>query len=145
MDDLRKLVSSSFTHKNNARFQLTFLPSLEEIDPNNPSHHLICAWDGHSLRLSPEGVMEPVDIKEIPDQLVHATSEENWQKILQSGSLKCPPERNSIHFLLESRNAKIKLPSGNIPVEKAVPGFRTDATILIWVDAKRSAKDGNLE
>lgn len=80
---------------------------------------------------------------------MHGTDDRPWIDIERSGGLK-PMRRNHIHFATKFPE---KMPDMNTkfqslskpkegPVDKVISGMRITSTVVIWVDVKKSLKDG---
>jgi len=116
-------------------------PSLDETS-TEPSHWLIRANQGHSIKLDSEGLLKPIalpspqtgEIPEgsvpIPEVVVHGTYFAFWPKIVESGGLK-PMGRNHVHF-------SIGLPEDKSGV---ISGMRKDAEVLVYVDVEKSLRE----
>ncbi|KAI9672697.1 MAG: hypothetical protein M1831_000132 [Alyxoria varia] len=72
--------------------------ALTSKDPNS-QNYLIRANQGHSFKVSDEGLHAPITLQagNLPDFVVHGTRKEVWPKILASGGLK-PMRRRHVHF-----------------------------------------------
>ena len=77
------------------------LSNLSLIDPtdNDPSHYLIRANQGHSVKVEDEGLHKPITLEagNLPDVVVHGTRKELWRAIEKTGGLKSMT-RNHVHF-----------------------------------------------
>ena len=65
----------------------------------DPAHFLIRANQGHSMKVSDEGLHKSITIEsnDIPSTVAHGTQKHLWPKILASGGLK-PMKRQHVHF-----------------------------------------------
>ncbi|KAJ5748576.1 uncharacterized protein N7511_010272 [Penicillium nucicola] len=119
---------------------------------NDPSHFLIRATQGHSIKtVEAASFLEPLsldDESKLPDTVVHGTFWSTWPVILQSGGLRCMG-RNHIHFatgpsleavLAQDKDAvQAKPASGEAHV---ISGMRRDAQVLIYVDIRKALAAG---
>jgi 2'-phosphotransferase len=114
-----------------------------------PSHWLIRANQGHSIKLDSEALLKPLAIPSdsgslapdddgsgsgsvpVPETVVHGTYFAFWPAIVASGGLKTMG-RNHVH-------CSIGLPEDEAGV---VSGMRRDAELLIYLDVVASIKDG---
>ncbi|KAL2166713.1 hypothetical protein VTG60DRAFT_2276 [Thermothelomyces hinnuleus] len=118
-------------------------PDLDETS-TEPSHWLIRANQGHSIKLdsehllrplalpSPEGGGLPEGAVAVPPVVVHGTYFAFWPAIVASGGLR-PMGRNHVHFstgLPEDTDAGV------------ISGMRRDAELLVYVDVAASLRDG---
>ncbi|KAL9016326.1 MAG: hypothetical protein Q9185_006309, partial [Variospora sp. 1 TL-2023] len=149
---------------------------------SNPSDYLIRATQGHSLAISSENLLSPLlpDDPACPDQVVHGTMADRWERIRASGALKRMGRRH-VHFATgvpsAAAGAKVKGKAGDDGVaeldidaaggsleeekkgkvkkavavavddgggEQVVSGMRSSADVLVWVDVKRSAREGGI-
>ncbi|KAL8902753.1 MAG: hypothetical protein Q9207_004406 [Kuettlingeria erythrocarpa] len=137
----------------------------------DPSDYLIRATQGHSLAISNENLLTPLlpDDAQCPEEVVHGTLADRWEKIKKSGALK-RMGRQHIHFALgipSPSSSKTKLDNSDdlaeldlnaddkgkgdgkvmqeVDGEQVVSGMRSSADILVWVDVKRSAREGGIK
>jgi 2'-phosphotransferase len=114
-----------------------------------PSHYLIRATQGHSLRtieasayLTPLRLAEP---KSVPETVVHGTFYGAWERILASGGLKSMG-RVHVHFAtgpsVQDVLGKGKGEGGSPIGDVVISGMRGDAQILIYVDIRRALEAG---
>lgn len=144
-------------------------PSLSD----DPSKYLIRAAQGHSLPISSANLLTPITVADadFPAKVVHGTSEGVWKLISKSGGLKVmgrqhvhfargvvppfPPSTTSkspnkseikddVVVVDEEDGAESAAPPDN-GEEKVISGMRRGATVLIWVDVKRSLEKGGLK
>ncbi|KAJ5294398.1 hypothetical protein N7508_009219 [Penicillium antarcticum] len=122
------------------------------VNDNDPSHFLIRATQGHSIKtVEAASFLEPLsldDESKLPDTVVHGTFWSTWPVILQSGGLRCMG-RNHIHFatgpslevvLAQDKDALPAQPaSGEAQV---ISGMRRDAQVLIYVDIRKALAAG---
>lgn len=138
------------------RYQLVpnpknFAPGQFQSD--NPSHHRIRASQGHSIAtITSERLLIPVLITDpdCPALVVHGTFAKDYEMIKRSGGLKSM-KRNHIHFATKEPT-KLKPIGLETEVcktrdvmqdkDKLLSGMRQGATILIWVDVKKSLQGG---
>ncbi|KXX76462.1 tRNA 2'-phosphotransferase 1 [Madurella mycetomatis] len=117
-------------------------PDLDESS-TEPSHWLIRANQGHSIKLDSEGLLKPIAVPSeeggalpdgsvpVPETVIHGTYFAFWPAIVASGGLK-PMGRNHVH-------CSIGLPEDQAGV---ISGMRRDAEVLVYVDVAASIKDG---
>lgn len=71
------------------------------VTDNNPSHFLIRATQGHSIKsVEAASFLEPLSLDDetkLPTTVVHGTFHAAWHLILKSGGLRCM-KRNHVHF-----------------------------------------------
>jgi 2'-phosphotransferase len=105
-------------------------PSLS-TDSTDPSHWLIRANQGHSIKLESEGLLSPITLEagNVPPRVVHGTYFAIWPAIVQSGGLRVMG-RNHVHC------------STGTPEEGVVSGMRRDAELVLEIDLESSLKDG---
>ncbi|KAL2156059.1 hypothetical protein VTH82DRAFT_804 [Thermothelomyces myriococcoides] len=116
-------------------------PDLDESSAD-PSHWLIRANQGHSIKLDSEHLLRPLALPSpegelpegavaIPPVVVHGTYFAFWPAIVASGGLR-PMGRNHVHF------------STGLPEEAGgvISGMRRDAELLVYVDVAASLRDG---
>lgn len=124
-------------------------PALDE-STTDPSHWLIRANQGHSIKLDSEHLLKPLALPSddeegggklpdgavaIPPAVIHGTYFAFWPAIVASGGLK-PMGRNHVHF------------STGLPEDAAagvVSGMRRDAEVLVYVDVAASMRDGGIK
>ncbi|KAI9791662.1 MAG: hypothetical protein M1833_001482 [Piccolia ochrophora] len=99
-------------------------------DDDDPSHYLIRATQGHSLRLESSAHLTPISTPPFP-RAIHGTTASAYTLILTSGALS-RMNRTHIHFAPG-------LPTPDAPV---VSGFRTDSAVLIEVDVDKCVAAG---
>jgi 2'-phosphotransferase len=129
----------------------------------NPSHYLIRATQGHSLRtLQSTSYLTPLTLTSpstLPETVVHGTFHAAWDSILRSGGLK-PMSRVHVHFatgpslrsVLDANKASTEATAGAevessergvLSEEKAViSGMRSDAQILIYINIQKALEMG---
>ena len=126
----------------------------------NPSHYLIRATQGHSIKtVSASAYLTPLTLStpsSVPSTVVHGTFYAAWDSILRTGGLK-PMSRVHVHFATgpslesvlgsttpkaaegEPKNAAL----GLLGEEKAViSGMRSDAQILIYINIRKALEMG---
>ncbi|KAL8924778.1 MAG: hypothetical protein Q9208_003868 [Pyrenodesmia sp. 3 TL-2023] len=173
--ELRSVVAT------NAKQRFALIPSSSPSSSDNPSDYLIRATQGHSLAISNENLLTPLlpDDPSCPDEVVHGTLSDRWEKIRKSGALK-RMGRQHIHFALgipsSSSSKKITAQDSSIGDdlaeldldaedrvkdgdgvkdkgsvreevngEQVISGMRSSADVLVWVDVKRSAREGGIK
>ncbi|OHW91577.1 tRNA 2-phosphotransferase 1 [Colletotrichum incanum] len=106
-------------------------PSLDETS-TEPSHWLIRANQGHSIKLDSASLLTPVTLEagNVPEIVVHGTYFAFWKAIEESGGLK-RMGRNHVHFATG-------LPGDEKGV---VSGMRKDAEVLVYVDVERALRE----
>ncbi|KAJ4304464.1 tRNA 2'-phosphotransferase [Collariella sp. IMI 366227] len=118
-------------------------PLLDESS-TDPSHWLIRANQGHSIKLDSEHLLKPrppslqprrtpADGTSPSPAVIHGTYFAFWPSIIASGGLK-PMGRNHVH-------CSIGLPED--AAAGVVSGMRRDAELLIYVDVERSLREGS--
>ncbi|MCJ1451693.1 hypothetical protein MMC28_002033 [Mycoblastus sanguinarius] len=126
-------------------------PSDLPTDPTDPSHYLIRAAQGHSIKtVANEEILEALDHADpkCPKFVVHGTDESSWKKIQASGGLR-PMNRRLIHFA-RGVPARCKPLTGvddrprkeEEGVDGVISGMRLSATVLVWADLRGSLEKG---
>lgn len=126
------------------------------VDDTNPSHFLIRATQGHSIKsVEAAAFLERLTLEDesrLPDTVVHGTYHAVWPAILQSGGLRCMG-RNQVHFAtgpslesvlpthLDGTSHSAMGPSG-LNDGRVISGMRRDAQILIYIDIKKALAAG---
>ncbi|PNH38107.1 hypothetical protein VD0004_g8706 [Verticillium dahliae] len=107
-------------------------PALDETS-EDPSHYLIRANQGHSIKLDSAALLTPITAAagNIPATVFHGTFLAVWPAIEASGGLK-RMGRNHVHFATA-------LPE---ETKKEVSGMRRDAEVLVHVDVEAALKEG---
>ena len=156
-DPAEELPESSTTASTNPT---STAPSTDDAISNpdtNPSHYLIRANQGHSIKLpDTSDLLTPItlDADNLPSIVVHGTRHEVWPDILASGGLK-PIRRNHVHFAtgvpkqLQS-NSQISLEKGEVPAlaedqtktPEVLSGMRGSSTVLIFLDLRKALEGG---
>ncbi|KAJ5808698.1 tRNA 2'-phosphotransferase [Penicillium riverlandense] len=81
--------------------QQTATSTALSVTDTNPSHFLIRATQGHSIKsVEAASFLEPLsldDESKLPTTVVHGTFHAAWPLILKSGGLRCM-KRNHVHF-----------------------------------------------
>ncbi|KAJ6044099.1 uncharacterized protein N7446_002295 [Penicillium canescens] len=122
------------------------------VNDTDPSHFLIRATQGHSIKtVDAASFLEPLSLADetkLPDTVVHGTFHSTWPVILQSGGLRCMG-RNHVHFatgpsleavLAQDKDAvQAKRASGEAHV---ISGMRRDAQVLIYIDIRKALAAG---
>ncbi|KAK4242638.1 KptA family-domain-containing protein, partial [Achaetomium macrosporum] len=120
-------------------------PLLDESS-TDPSHWLIRANQGHSIKLDSEHLLKPLSLSPedgalpngslpIPAAVIHGTYFAFWPAIVASGGLK-PMGRNHVHF------------STGLPDDTeagVISGMRRDAELLIYVDVEASMREEGIK
>lgn len=99
----------------------------------DPSHWLIRANQGHSIKLESEALLRPITLESgnVPPVVVHGTYFAFWPRIVESGGLR-RMGRTHVHC------------STGLPDDEqgVISGMRRDAEVLVYVDVQRSLEDG---
>ncbi|KAI5304762.1 hypothetical protein KEM56_005982 [Ascosphaera pollenicola] len=140
---------------------LEIAKSNQDVDP---SHYLIRATQGHSLKtVEAAQLLKQIVLEDdprashndatittnIPETVVHGTFHGAWQHILDAGGLK-PMSRNHIHFATGPalRDIMPDGPDGTIvknnegKPQGVISGMRKDSQILIYIDIRRALAAG---
>ena len=154
------------------RYSLIHLPSLPAdpiydhssftFDLDDPSLYLIRANQGHSIAIESENLLQEIKSSDpdFPEEVVHGTFPAAWDLILKSGGLK-KMERTHVHFAhavpdvpavlgsngkdaAGSESERVKEEGGKED-KKVISGMRKGASVLIWVDVRRSSEMGGLK
>ncbi len=129
-------------------------PALE-LDNDDPANFLIRANQGHSIKLTSGGLLEPVTHANMPEMVVHGTTHKAWKLILQSGGLR-RMGRNHVHFAAGLPKGFTALEGTDKPEVKeqqeadkveadgsmVISGMRSSSAILIFIDLPRALDDG---
>ncbi|KAM0802223.1 phosphotransferase KptA/Tpt1, partial [Usnea florida] len=119
----------------------------------NPADWRIRASQGHSITtVSNEKIFKPILLTDAdcPDFVVHGTDNRPWEEIKRSGGLK-PMGRKHIHFatkLIEEKMPPLNRDFQSLSkpkeeeLDKVISGMRRTSTVMIWVDVKKSLKEG---
>ncbi|GAM39135.1 tRNA splicing 2'-phosphotransferase [Talaromyces pinophilus] len=123
------------------------------VDDNDPSHFLIRATQGHSMKIVDTTLflekLSLEDTSKLPDTVVHGTYHGAWPLILASGGLRAM-SRLQVHFATGPTLDEV-FPNGrDAPLAKLDPrskatvisGMRSDAEILIYIDIRRALEAG---
>ncbi|WEW55339.1 tRNA 2'-phosphotransferase [Emydomyces testavorans] len=137
-------------------------------DDTDPSHYLIRARQGHSIKsVEASALLKQLSLSDgaLPQTVVHGTYHAAWPKILETGGLKCM-SRNHIHFatgpplsafLPGGAAGEVRIPSqfkgrerrdggggggGDGGDDRVISGMRFDAQILIYIDLKKALAAG---
>ncbi|KAI5287627.1 hypothetical protein KEM54_005864 [Ascosphaera aggregata] len=130
-----------------------------------PSHYLIRATQGHSLKTveaakllkqivledDPKAGKDDATVTtKVPDTVVHGTFHGAWQQILDAGGLK-PMNRNHTHFATGPVLSDV-MPDGpegttlvktcNGKARSVISGMRKDAQILVYIDIRAALAAG---
>lgn len=128
------------------------------VDDDDPSHFLIRATQGHSIKsVDAASFLEKLSLSDdestLPTTVVHGTYHATWPLIVKSGGLRCMT-RNHVHFAtgpsLESVLSRIKetttshAADGRAEAEdsRVISGMRRDAQVLIYIDLKKALAAG---
>ncbi|KMP08193.1 tRNA splicing 2' phosphotransferase 1 [Coccidioides immitis RMSCC 2394] len=131
-------------------------------DDTDPSHYLIRARQGHSIKsIEASSLLKMLSLEDdnLPATVVHGTYHTAWPKILETGGLKCMG-RNQMHFATGPALSEV-LPNGDggdviIPSKlkgrsaggggggdgSVISGMRSDSQILIYIDLKKALAAG---
>jgi 2'-phosphotransferase len=143
------------------RFQLIRNPSIASEaskDDDDPSMYLVRATQGHSIAISSENLLTPLSLENCPAEVVHGTFPKAWGLIKATGGLK-RMGRTHVHFAtgLPGEGGKTsedqppaagvdedvaELDASEAESQEVISGMRKDASILIWVDVRRSLDEG---
>ncbi|KAL9087331.1 MAG: hypothetical protein Q9159_003677 [Coniocarpon cinnabarinum] len=133
----------------------------------DPSHYLIRANQGHSIKLTDSAdLLIPItrEAGNLPEVVVHGTRHEAWPKILETGGLK-PMTRNHVHFAtgiprglrrsnqlspdpgmveptMTSTVAALSVQEPTTPA--IISGMRNTSNILIFLDVQKALDKGLL-
>ncbi|PKX98204.1 tRNA 2'-phosphotransferase [Aspergillus novofumigatus IBT 16806] len=126
------------------------------VNDTDPSHFLIRATQGHSIKsVDAAAFLERLTLEDearLPDTVVHGTYHAVWSAILQSGGLRCMG-RNQVHFAtgpslesvlpthVDGTAHSATTPSG-LNDGRVISGMRRDAQILIYIDIKKAMAAG---
>ncbi|TQN67840.1 TRNA 2'-phosphotransferase 1, partial [Colletotrichum shisoi] len=126
--DIQAAVSTSDKQRFALKVNEATNPSLDETS-TEPSHWLIRANQGHSIKLDSAALLTPVTLEagNVPEIVVHGTYFAFWRAIEESGGLS-RMGRNHVHFATG-------LPGDERGV---VSGMRRDAEVLVYVDVERA-------
>lgn len=99
----------------------------------DPSHYLIRANQGHSIKLESSSVLQPLASPEdYPPRVLHGTYLAFWPAIVAAGGLR-RMGRTHVHC------------STGTPEEGVLSGMRKDAEVLVEIDVERSVREGGLK
>lgn len=134
--------------------------ALQSITPSsNPSHYLIRATQGHSLKtIAPSSYLVPIILSSsspsstIPSTVVHGTFYAAWDSILRTGGLK-PMSRLHVHFATGPSLESVLPGDANTNTDKAravlssdekavISGMRSDAQLLIYINMRKALEMG---
>jgi 2'-phosphotransferase len=90
----------------------------------------ICANQGHSLRTVGENNLTLLTPNEYPERLIHGTTRQKLDLILQSGALS-KMDRNHIHFTSLEKS-----------IGEQMSGIRGFSTVLIYIDLDKFTQSG---
>ncbi|EAW11494.1 tRNA 2'-phosphotransferase [Aspergillus clavatus NRRL 1] len=126
------------------------------VEDTDPSHFLIRATQGHSIKsVEAAAFLEKLTLEDefkLPETVVHGTYHAAWPAILNSGGLRCMG-RNQVHFAtgppLESVLPKhvdgmshTAAPPGGLNDGRVISGMRRDAQVLVYIDIKKALAAG---
>ncbi|KAL0931810.1 tRNA 2'-phosphotransferase 1 [Colletotrichum truncatum] len=131
--DIHSAVSTSDKQRFALKPNETTNPSLDETSVD-PSHWLIRANQGHSIKLDSASLLTPITPENVPETVVHGTYFAFWKQIEESGGLK-RMGRNHVHF------------ATGLPTDEkgVISGMRKDAELLVYVDVARALKEEGLK
>jgi 2'-phosphotransferase len=119
--------------------------STIDIDDTNPTHFLIRANQGHTLKVDVVDLLTPITSENAPALIVHGTTRRAWPLIVSSGGLK-PMGRNHVHFATGLPAGFKRLVEAGIEGEEKSPpvisGMRSSSSVLIFVDLKKAMEMG---
>lgn len=125
------------------------------VNDHDPSHFLIRATQGHSMKVVDTTLfLEKLSLEDdattkLPDTVVHGTYHGAWPLILASGGLR-PMSRLQVHFATGPTLDEV-FPNGrDAPLATLDPrskgtvisGMRSDAEILIYINLRRALEAG---
>lgn len=124
------------------------------VNDNDPSHFLIRATQGHSMKIVDTTLfLEKLNLEDdatkLPDTVVHGTYHGAWPLILASGGLRSM-SRLQVHFATGPTVDEV-FPNGRDaplatldPRSKAtvISGMRSDAQILIYINLRKALEAG---
>ncbi|KAJ5601964.1 hypothetical protein N7510_011498 [Penicillium lagena] len=142
------------------------------VTDTNPSHFLIRATQGHSIKsVEAASFLEPLsldDESKLPLTVVHGTFHAAWPLILKSGGLRCM-KRNHVHFATgppldgvlldqpngtvhprtdqedqkeDSQKEKPKAKHEEKDQGQVISGMRRDAQVLIYINIRKALAAG---
>lgn len=130
--------------------------AVEHAD-EDPSHYLIRANQGHSIKLAETSdLLTPITLEagNLPATVVHGTQRQVWPAILETGGLR-PMNRNHVHFATgvpeklrqtggttSSSNDVATLPAKQLNTPDVVSGMRVTSTILVFLDLRKALEQG---
>ncbi|KAH7329163.1 Tpt1/KptA family RNA 2'-phosphotransferase [Stachybotrys elegans] len=134
-DDVQSVVAEN----DKQRFSMKPNPETNasgSLDTKEPSHWLIRANQGHSIKLDSAAVLQPVTLEagNVPARVIHGTFFASWPAIVAAGGLK-PMGRNHVHC------------SAGVPGEDegVVSGMRRDAELVVEIDVEGSLREGGVK
>jgi 2'-phosphotransferase len=160
LPEVKEVVSSndkqrfSLIHKSTHALSADSSMTIAPEDDDDPANYLICANQGHSIKIaSVESMHTPITLEtpeSLPKIVVHGTTRKAWPQILRSGGLK-RMGRNHVHFA-------IGLPKGfesaavddtveeidDAPKSEVVSGMRNSSSVLIYLDLPKALESGLL-
>ncbi|KAM0286307.1 hypothetical protein ACHAQH_001038 [Verticillium albo-atrum] len=132
LPDIRSVIDNSDKTRFAVKPNPATNPALDETS-TNPSHYLIRANQGHSIKLDSAALLTPITAAagNIPATVFHGTFLAVWPAIEATGGLK-RMGRNHVHFATA-------LPEDT---RKEVSGMRRDAEVLVYVDVEAALQEG---
>ncbi|GLA83407.1 hypothetical protein AtubIFM56815_007599 [Aspergillus tubingensis] len=113
-------------------------------DPN-PSHYLIRATQGHSIKtVEAAHLLEKLSLSDkdkLPRTVVHGTFHSAWPAIFSSGGLRCMG-RNQVHFATGPAVEDVLAGNAVAAPGQVISGMRRDAQVLIYVDLEKALSAG---
>jgi 2'-phosphotransferase len=127
----------------------------EKEQDDDPANYLICANQGHSIKLAGTDAMhKPITLEDpdsMPDTVVHGTQRKAWPLIVRSGGLK-PMSRTHVHFAIGLPKTFKQVPAAGDspkleptvaeqeaePAKDVISGMRNSSTVLIYIDLKKA-------
>ncbi|PLB45670.1 hypothetical protein P170DRAFT_439405 [Aspergillus steynii IBT 23096] len=119
------------------------------VQDQNPSHFLIRATQGHSIKsVEAESLLEKISLEDkskLPKTVVHGTFHGAWPAILKSGGLRSM-NRNQVHFATGPTLDTVlsAQPEGQAQSNEpqVISGMRRDAQILIYINIEKALAAG---
>lgn len=147
---------------NNTTGQETATSQALSVEDTDPSHFLIRATQGHSIKsIDAASYLERLtptsSSTTLPDTVVHGTYLSTWPLIVEYGGLRCMG-RNHVHFAtgpsLKSALARFQQQKDSLEEngndtaaaddndEPVISGMRRDAQVLIYIDLHKALEAG---
>jgi len=123
-------------------------PIIFEADQDDPANYLIRANQGHSIKVSEDGLLEPITLNSgyLPDTVIHGTTVRAWPLIVRTGGLKTMG-RTHVHFargLPEGFKSLEDDEEGGRDKQKepVISGMRNSSSILVYIDIQKALNAG---